>query len=267
MSSPRLSLSALTLLLEVVAVFIVLSLTGTLQIFQRISKPVLLPMARFASGTATKVENLFKSQDDLNALNKENQALRERVTALEIQQADLNRQLLEMKILREEQDFLNRRNLKGAPVRVIGRSQTSAQQILLDAGRQQGIKVGSPALAANGVLIGLIYEVSEETSSLKLPSSDGINVAAKVDNETKSPGIINGERGVGIRLNLIPQNEVLKENQTVLTSDLDPNVPSGLIIGTISKIQQTPGALFQSASVIPAIDYDKLNVLMILTNQ
>ncbi|MFA6587720.1 MAG: rod shape-determining protein MreC [Patescibacteria group bacterium] len=267
MPNLKFRLSTIVILIGVIIFFVILSLTGAIQIVQKISRPILLPIARLASTSTNKIGELFKGREEKENLMTENKILQQRVIDLEINQASLNRQLSELQILKSEEEFLNRNKLKGIPVRVIGRSQTSAQQILLDAGKQQGIIIGSPVLAVNGVLIGIIYEVGEATSSLKLLTSDGMNVAARVENETSSPGIINGEKGVGIRLNLVPQNQVLKEAQTIVTSDLDPKVPNGLLIGAISKIEQNPGALFQSASVIPSISYDKLNVLMVLNNQ
>ncbi|RJO59269.1 rod shape-determining protein MreC [Candidatus Parcubacteria bacterium] len=263
MEKSRLRITILAVFLIVAA----LTFAGVLPIVQRIIKPILLPVSQLVNRVVTNVAQNFKSREDLQSLESENQALQQKIVELEIRQADLNRRLSELQLLRKEEDFLNRHELRGQPVRVIGRSQSSAQLLLLDAGLNQGLSLGQPVIAADGVLVGLIQEVGEITSSLKLLTSEGLNIAARVENETKSPGIVTGEKGVGIKLTLVPQNEVLQSSQSVVTSDLDPKVPSGLLIGSISKIEQTSGLLFQSATVIPALPYDTLNVLMVLTAQ
>ena len=210
------------------------------------------------------MQAIFHHRASTADLQRENADLKSQLVQTELDRAALNQQLAELKISRTEADFLQRRSLQGVTARVIGRSQTNAQVLLVDVGTRQGIAVGAPVLASGGVLVGTIVDAGDVTSNVRLLTAEGTNVAVRVEKQDGPSGILVGERGVGTRLTLVPQSEALQPKQTVVTSDVNPQVPSSLLIGTISVIDAAPGALFQTATVIPSISYESLNVVTIL---
>jgi len=253
-----------------VVVIAALTLTfsvGLFQPVQRLLVRALAPVGRVMHTFATRIDGTLADRRTAAATAKENESLRSQMVALELERAGLNQQLVELKLLREEQDFLARRSLTGVPTRVIGRSQVNAQRLLVDVGSQAGVQSGAPALAAGGVLVGVVEDVEDSTSSIRLLTADSTNVAVRVRDQSGPPGVIVGERGVGMRLTLVPQNEKLETNLAVITADANPRIPSGILVGKVSTIDVAPGALFQSAAVLPAVPYDRLSVLTILTGR
>lgn len=266
MARSTLRLSAIGWVIGVIIVIALLFSLGILGPVQRFAVRMLAPIGRITHSLVEGVDATLGNRQSAKSVIDENAILKDRVLQLELERAALNQQLVELKILRNEQAFLDRRSLKGVAVRVIGRSQANAQRLLVDSGSEKKIERGSPVLAGDGVLVGVVEDVQEGTCSVRLLTADSTNVAVRVRDQSGPPGVIVGERGVGIRLTLVPQNEKLEKNLAIITADADPQIPSGILVGTIATIDVAPGALFQSASLVPIVPLDRLNVLTIITS-
>ncbi len=264
MATPWRRLSSTGWIVSITLILSLLLVAGMLRPVQRLVAPILNPIGRVSYTLVERVQAIFHHRASTADLQRENADLKSQLVQTELDRAALNQQLAELKISRTEADFLQRRSLQGVTARVIGRSQTNAQVLLVDVGTRQGIAVGAPVLASGGVLVGTIVDAGDVTSNVRLLTAEGTNVAVRVEKQDGPSGILVGERGVGTRLTLVPQSEALQPKQTVVTSDVNPQVPSSLLIGTISVIDAAPGALFQTATVIPSISYESLNVVTIL---
>ncbi len=265
MAQRPLRFSAIGRAIVVVFGLSLLTAVGFFQPVQRLAVHVLAPVGRVAHRLVEGTNLAFKDRRENQDVAVENTQLKDQVLLLELERAALNQQLAELKVLRTEQTFLDRRSLKGTGVRVIGRSQASSQRVLIDGGSDQKILRGAPVLAGDGVLVGVVEDVQPATASVRLLTADSTSIAVRVRDQAGPPGVVVGERGVGMRLTLVPQNEKLEKGQAVITADADPQIPSGILIGTLSTIDVAPGALFQSASLLPLLPLDRLNILTVLT--
>ena len=63
----------------------------------------------------------------------------------------------------------------------------------------------------------------------------------------------------------IPQEEQIDVGDIVLTSGLGGVLPKGLVIGQVTEVLQMDYALFQSATVRPAIDFSRLELVLVIT--
>lgn len=238
---------------------------GVLRPLQRLIIPVIRPIASTAHTIGARIDGFLSERRNIQTIRKENQDLQSQVVELEKTTAELSQKLSSLNILREEEDFLKRRKISGKSVYVLGREQTNAQELLIDRGSADGITVGMPAISSNGIMIGIVHAVNESTASVRLLTAEGTSIAVRVERPDGPPGVIIGELGTGIRMTLVPQNQALKNGDTIVTSDLETKIPSGLLVGSITSIDAQAGALFQSASVLPAISYNQLSILTILS--
>ena len=55
-------------------------------------------------------------------------------------------------------------------------------------------------------------------------------------------------------------------NDIALTSGLGGNLPRGLVVGQVIGVDKHDVNLFQTAILRPAADYDRLTVLLVITN-
>jgi len=65
----------------------------------------------------------------------------------------------------------------------------------------------------------------------------------------------------------LPKDIKINENDLVVTSGLEENIPAGLIIGRISKVATTPEKYWQEALVEPAVDYQTIRLVTIIIPQ
>lgn len=177
-----------------------------------------------------------------------------RLTQLELENNELRTQLHFLK---------NTAHHVGATV--IGRAlDPIGTSIIIDRGEADGITLNRPVIVSNGYFIGKIARVDKYTSVVRLMSDYQSKTAATVDNRDKSLGVVEGGFGLTVRLNLIPQNEVIRPGDVVITSGLEPDVPRGLAIGTVEVVEKKPQEPFQQAIIKPSADLHALTVVSII---
>ena len=63
----------------------------------------------------------------------------------------------------------------------------------------------------------------------------------------------------------IPLLSTVQVGDAVVTSGLTGGFPKGIRIGTIASIQKEEGDLFQSAELIPEVDFSQLEEVLVIT--
>jgi rod shape-determining protein MreC len=69
-----------------------------------------------------------------------------------------------------------------------------------------------------------------------------------------------------LALDLIPQDTNLLSGDLVLTSGLGGGYPPNLIVGQIGNVRTNDVDLFQQATVQPVVDFNRLQIVLIITN-
>lgn len=72
-----------------------------------------------------------------------------------------------------------------------------------------------------------------------------------MQNATDTAGVLEGDRGLSMAIDLIPQAEQLSPGDIIVTSGIEPGVRRGLVVGTVEKISKRTQDPFQSAAVAP----------------
>jgi len=247
-----------------IVLIIVLHYTGVLRPVENVLSAVLRPIQNKVFNLSGRINDFYYNQKSQKELAYENHKLKEELAAMQYTESRLKELEQQNEFLREQVSFFSERNINGIVANVIGRSQDSFQNfIILDKGEKQGIKEGY-AVTIQDVVIGKIYDVSKYTSRVLLINDTFSKLAVSVQNKDYSIGILTGEYGLGLRIDLIPQNEKISEGDYVITSGLEENVPRGLYIGQIDNVIYTEGELFQTAFVKSPIDFNKINLVSIL---
>lgn len=90
-------------------------------------------------------------------------------------------------------------------------------------------------------------------------------LAAVVQNTDLAPGLVEGQMGLSLKMDLVPREKSIKLGDVVITSGLEADIPQGLVIGSIEKITTEPQDLFQKAILKPLVALDNLNLVTVLT--
>jgi rod shape-determining protein MreC len=116
--------------------------------------------------------------------------------------------------------------------------------------------------------VGRIADVRPSWSKLQLlidPSSQ-INGVVQVSRAT---GLAAGQPDGSLILEQIPQSEQVNVGDTVVTSGrsgLGNLMPKGLIIGQVTAIEKRDIDLYQRATLRPAVDFRRLEMLLVITD-
>ena len=77
-----------------------------------------------------------------------------------------------------------------------------------------------------------------------------------------APGSVTGD----VILELIPQDANIETGDLVLTSGLGGGYPPDLIVGQIVNIRSRDFDLFQQATIQPVVDFNRLQVVLVIVN-
>ena len=115
-----------------------------------------------------------------------------------------------------------------------------------------------------GVVVGKIIDIKPGTAKICLTTSPGCQLAASLQNQNKTLGIVEGDLGLTIKMSYIPQLEKININDIVITSGLGGDIPRGLVIGKVQSVRNESNEIWQSATIEPLVNMDNLTVLAVI---
>lgn len=206
----------------------------------------------------------FRFLKDLGALRRENLKLRKEVANLEQKVISLKEQAKENKRLKKLVRFKDKTSLETMPARVIGRAASGWQAtIVVDKGFVEGVEEKMPAVSGEG-LVGQVIAVFPHASEIELILDQKSGVGGEIQ-ESGEDGLVEGELGKNLKLNLINKDTSVKKGETVITSGLGGVYPRGILIGYVSKVSQKPYSLYKEIRVRPAVNFSRLEEVLIVT--
>lgn len=161
--------------------------------------------------------------------------------------------------LKKQVNFLQRTAHKTLTVNVVGRNADSIEKTaIINAGQNQGFKVGLPVIVGDGVLVGRITKVEDELSVVRLLNDNQSKILATLLNKERSLGVVEAGFGTSVRMGFIPRNEVVMVGDQIVTSGQDLEIPKGLLIGKVVSVENEAYQPFQQAILEPAVNLEKL---------
>lgn len=251
--------------IAIIFILIVGKITGLLQPVEWVMQTLISP----AQGTLYRIGiTWFGGQDQVNLeqVQEENESLKSQLNSLLIENTRLKTTVSEIDELKLQLEKINQVGGQAIPAKVISRGLLGDPNTLeINVGKDEGIQEGSAVIAEEGILIGRILRVDSATSLVTLLTSPSIAVAAEVENETLSPGVVAGEHSLALKMSLIPQTENVQVHQVVVTSGADEHIPEKIVIGVITTVTSTPGGLFQEATLTPLFDPENIRLITVVT--
>lgn len=230
--------------------------------FTYVAAPVQYGMAEAGRAVRAVTERMRKRDalvEENRALRQENAELRNQIVLLheaEIENESLRR-LLEFKRAAPSQQLL--------AAEVIGRDPNNLlDYLIVDRGRADGVERNMPVLAADG-LIGRISEVAENAATVLLITDPSSSISALVQ-RSRATGIVQGALGHRLLLRYVAQDGSMEPGDIVITSGLGGNLPKNLVIGQVVEVAQSEAAMFQEATLVPAVAASELERVLILLN-
>jgi rod shape-determining protein MreC len=226
----------------------------------------LVSVQQWFSTRSQAIQEFLAAPRDIVTLRTRNSELEAQVSQLQTQVIDLQQRVNETEILAALVDF-SRANPESSykAASVIGRDPSPfLHYIIINRGSNDGIQRGMPVVTNEG-LVGRIDAVIADAARVQLitdPSSS-VNIHLKNAN---TDALLTGSVTGDISLDLISQDAVINSGDLILTSGLGGGFPPDLIVGQVVNVRKLPAELFQQATVQPAVDFNRLQIILIITN-
>jgi rod shape-determining protein MreC len=100
---------------------------------------------------------------------------------------------------------------------------------------------------------------------VQLITDPASNVNVRLQNAETEASLVGSVTG-DLALELIPQDVTIETGDLVLTSGLGGGYPPDLIVGQVVNIRTRESDLFQQATVQPVVDFNRLQIVLIIVN-
>ncbi len=155
---------------------------------------------------------------------------------------------------------------------VIGRETSEFRRVIsIDVGTDQGIAVGDVVVANGGALAGRITAVAADSATVLLINDTSSTVIGQLGTDQATGSVI-GQLGGVLVMENIDSTARVQINDQVVTAGIDLGngvrspFPKGLLIGTVVDDQRDANAVVQTAFIQPAVDLDKLEYVLVITD-
>lgn len=199
------------------------------------------------------------------ALRAENARLRQQLLALpheSVHREELAQEVARLRRLLQLKQ--SSPSLASVAARVIGQDATPwFRTVLLDVGRDDGIREGYGVVMAGG-LIGQVLEVGPSVSRVLLTTDPRFRVGALVQ-RSRAQGLVVGTVNGRCILTYVATADALKVGDVVVTSGMGGMIPKGWMIGRVARLERDPSGLYDQATLTPAVDLGTLEEVLCLT--
>ena len=214
-----------------------------------------------------RVENL----EDLKEVKKENELLKEQLAELTLENNTLQQERYELEELRQlyelDSDYSD---LEKIAANVIGKDTGNwFNMFIIDKGSNDGIQVDMNVIADGG-LVGIVTKTGPDWAQVRSIIDDMSNVSAMI---LKNSDLcyVRGDLQMmtegTMQLNqLRDTDDEVESGDKVVTSYASAKYHKGILIGYVNEITTDANNLTKSGSLTPAVDFEHLSTVLVITD-
>jgi rod shape-determining protein MreC len=248
---------------------------GFLHGLQSTGASVLRPFEVAADRVASPFEDAASWFGGLLHAKSDNKKLRKEVEELRAQQiinlavlrenAQLKEQLKYLESPRYPQDY------RPVVARVIARAPSQfAQQIVVSAGKNQGISKHDAVVTAEG-LVGEVTKVASNVAQVTLLTDDSSAVSV-LDIKTNASGIAQQGISDSLTVDQVTKDQVVNRGDVLVTAgwrsgDLSSLYPRGIQVCRVTQVGQSDTDLYKQIQCDPFVDFSTLEAVIVLVRK
>ncbi|MBN1326071.1 rod shape-determining protein MreC [Candidatus Falkowbacteria bacterium] len=248
----------------VIILLVFLHYLGVLAIPENFAMNILSDAQNTTYAFLTKLKYSIVNYQEAQNLKKENVEQKAEINQLTYEISQLKALEQENEKLSRITDYKKDKDFDLITGKVISRDLNRVNTLIINKGEFDGLKPGLPVIVDNGIIIGKLIDVRKNTSTVLLLTDQFSQLAVSLINSNKAIGLAKGEFGLSIKVEFIPQDLDIEENDLIITSGMEQNIPRGLIIGKVNRIISYKNELFKSATISPLADYGEITILSIV---
>lgn len=216
------------------------------------AKKILSPIQSFLYFVGAKINTFTNAQnsptpDEIKKLQDENKILlRENIT--------LKTRLEQALKLQEQSQYLTAQRFSYINARIIAKDIYQQLNFLtIDKGKKDGVLEGFPVVVDEGILIGKIISAENSSSQIMLLTHSHSQTAGMFINKNNTMGVVVGDYGLGMKMELVPQEEKIEAGDKVMTSGIEKLIPKGLLLGEVARVEKESQGFFQTLYLKPPV--------------
>jgi rod shape-determining protein MreC len=151
--------------------------------------------------------------------------------------------------------------IKAAQVVAIGAAQGFSWTVTIDVGSEDGIQRDETVINGDG-LVGRVTTVGPTTSTVLLANDPQFSVGTRTEG-SQEIGFATGQGDRPMKVELLDAQAPVKTGERLVTFGSENNKPfvPGVPVGTVVKVESTPGALTRTVLVQPFVAFTKLDLV------
>lgn len=219
-----------------------------------ISRPLISLKSKVSDALESNVV-LFQRKKELMA---ENEFLKQRINELEIS-GEFSKFFEEENIeLKESLSFFKERELMISSI-LLRPGYGIYNSLIIDSGSNDGAEKGMPALAFKDVFLGHVFDVTSDTSKVKLVSFPGEETNVFIGNKISAIAVGRGGENLEI---ILPHDVDIRKGDIVTTLDTNP-----LYMGKVSEIERDLANPFQRIVFRLPVNIQELRYIFLVKNE
>ncbi len=230
---------------------------------------VVVPVQKGMNYIGLWVYDKYQTLQEMSVVLEENKNLQSQVDELTEENNQLKQDSYELTRLRELYKLdAQYSDYAKVGARVIGVTTDNWYSSLkIDKGTDDGFKTGMNVIAGGG-LVGIISEAGTNYSIVKTITENNSNVSGMLI-DTNETCIVQGDielmdTGM-IRVTHFGSNVIVRNGDKVVTSNISDKYLQGILIGYVKDVKLDSNNLTQSGYIVPAVDFNNLQEVLVIT--
>lgn len=217
---------------------------------------------KFNKKDSDVLKNIDELKEENKNLKKENIKLEEKLRELEIIKAE-NVKLREYSNMKDK--YIE---YKTVPADIINKDISNLSDVMIiNVGSKDGVYENMAVVSKEG-LVGYVISSTKDTSKVEPIIDIASNVSAIISTTRENvilKGMLNNNNIM--KVTYIPTNSYLTVDDMVETSGLGGIYPKGILIGKIKEIVETKNIVNKYALVETAVNFSKLETVLVITEK
>lgn len=234
---------------------------------------ILSPIRSVSNSISEGVSDVLQMFSDSSEYQEENEELKQRIAELESELVDYNQTKDD---LEELEEFMGVKTDHedyelSDPCTILGYVENDPfHSFYIDKGSDDGIDVYDPVVTSEG-LVGIVSEISDTYATVETILSPSLSVGASSSGtEIIESGIVEGDATLTgdyqCHMIYLEKDTTLEEGDLIVTSNTVGIFPTGYLIGSVVSIEPTDSELSYSAIIEPAVDFENLTQVIVITD-
>ena len=237
--------------------------------FENAATNLVMPIQNGLTYLKNKIGGNSTFFTDINNLKEENEELSQRNSELEQSLRELENIRSENETLKEYLGLTEKYGeYSTVPAYIINKDISNySKTIVINVGTDDGIKENMTVIADQG-LVGHVISVTSDTAKVRtiVDTSSSVScLLSTTDESIVCKGTLEEESA--LKAMYIPDDDGIIQGDSVETSGLGGIYPKGIHVGSIKRVVNTQNATDRYAIVETAVDFDKLDTVLVITNQ